>query len=187
MSAALSALVFSFAMTLPPAWVETHGSGCEKTGECEPMIARESRLRDFSEQVSLVAQSREDAIILTVLAWEETKLARYTLNDCETRPPKASGDCDRDPKTGKVRARGYWQLWERSCPALWATPTGSRESVLEGAKCALRLFKAGQASCKRKGVKDPLEAGFAGYRSSLVCFWEPAKARAVRLRKSLKQ
>lgn len=82
---------------------------------------------DSTERAFLVAQ-----------AWHETKFARYVLEDrCHDGPVGARCDAG--------RATGPWQV-HRWCKAAWSGDKHSR--LVGGAKCALGLWRMGNARCK---------------------------------------
>ncbi len=84
---------------------------------------------------------RERALLLAV-GFGESRFAEYVLHDCNWRPPRSVGNCD------KGKARSYWQLHQATCPVLWTLPSGSDAAVHAAAECAIRQLRYGMARCK---------------------------------------
>lgn len=106
-------------LALAPAWAERN---------LETPEDRRARLEVVAEVLKPASSKARAAVV--AIAQDESKFARYVLFDCAYIPHEASGDCD------KGLARGYWQLQRKACPALFKVPSGSREAVEAGAKCA---------------------------------------------------
>jgi len=103
-----------------------------------------------AEAIAEVAIETKDpkrtASILIALGENETTWSRYVLEGrCKDGPPGMR--CDYDPKTGRVRARGPFQVW-RWCKKAWSAKDGSYESLVEGARCALSFVHRGLTRCK---------------------------------------
>jgi hypothetical protein len=119
--------------------------------------------RPVAVAISAVAKNRTEAAALVALAYAETRLARYVLDGyCAQGPVGAR--CDGG------RARGAWQNWSH-CKALWAVPENHPSRHIEGARCAIRLLRAGRQQCGDL-------AGAFGVYAGAGCKWKGGKARA---------
>lgn len=143
--------------------------------------ARQDRLRVAAEAIWDASEVRPRGLsktawagVLVALGWNESRFAAYVGRDaCETGRYR----CDFDEKTGKSRAKGYFQAHRSACPGLWELPGGSVEWIRYSARCASGRLTGAYLRCRARAV-SPLAGGFAGYRGS-DCTWAPARRRAV--------
>jgi hypothetical protein len=99
---------------------------------------RHALVRPVAEAIHAATKDRTERAFLAVQAWYESGLARYVLEDrCHEGPVGAQCDAG--------RATGPWQVhaW---CKAAWSGTTAER--YLGGARCALSLWRAGNARCR---------------------------------------
>lgn len=175
MSETLLAIVISIALNFQPAWQERD----------EPPETRKARIEQMARAVLGATRNPHEIAVLLELGRAETWFSAYSHRACTPYDKRYSGDCDRiwkGKRKGQIRARSFWQLWERTCPALWKEKPGSDAAVNAAAKCALKHFRFARKQCARRTRHGALAGAFSGYRSTMVCEWEPAKARAWRAR-----
>jgi hypothetical protein len=118
--------------------------------------------------------NQELAAALAVLGSLESAYARYVA---EGRCHQGRWKCDVDPRTGKPRARGYWQAWAVSCPELHAGDGPPDVDI--AAKCAANLLRFGKARCKTWA------GAFNTYGGRSQCDHPKGKKRAERVRRLL--
>ena len=110
------------------------------------------------------------AAALLAVGDRESKFARYVwAGRCESGPEEAR--CDPSPRSGRPRARTYWQLHRAACPAAWAEEHGSFAETRAAARCASRLLVGAYYRCKTGHA-----GAFAGYAGN--CGWAPLRARS---------
>lgn len=129
----------------------------------DTLAERTALLTPVAEAIEDASRGDEEmAAALVSLGFHETGFARYVIEGrCEDGPPGAR--CDADTR-GRARAIGPFQVWGW-CSAAWDAPAGSRESLLGGAKCAVRMLASGSSRCG-KLLANQWTAAFAGYRSA---------------------
>lgn len=100
----------------------------------------------------------------------ESHWARYVIEArCSEGPPGAR--CD------EGLARGPFQQHASACPRAYRHPEGSRESLREEARCAVRLLTGALRRCRGRHPAGDWAGAFSGYRSA-SCEWKPAARRA---------
>lgn len=145
--------------------------------------AREARLTPVAESIAEAVKGHPDAVTiasaLLELGRSETHYAAYVLEGRCLDGPVGS-QCDPDSRTGKPRARGPWQVWSW-CREAWEYPAGSRESLRAEARCAARNWAYARHRCRGAHPAGTWAGAFSGYRAQ-SCRWQPAAARATRMR-----
>lgn len=142
----------------------------------EPKPEREIRLHLAADAIAAAAKTRLEAAMLVALAFSETALSRdVQYGHCDALP--AGQRCD----NGK--ARGLFQLHEAACPAAYALPIGSPESLKTEALCAIRLLRW-NAQRGREHTLTPEHAAFCGYAAK-SWEWKGADARVRTTREIL--
>jgi hypothetical protein len=84
------------------------------------------------------------------------------------------------------KARGAWQPHKESCPAVWALPIGSVESIRAEAECAMAQLRGHAWRC-RDHASNPLEGAFSGYATGGACHWVGAAGRVETARRIVKE
>lgn len=136
----------------------------------EEESARKERLLGVAQAIDTASSEPLDRAVLVVLAWRETRLARYVHEGRCSDGPRGKYECDRG------LAKGLWQIHDAR---EWSVPEADEEQ----ASLALRLWKGGRARCRRDNP-DELAGAFVSYGSGGSCAptkW--AKARADHVRK----
>ncbi len=119
--------------------------------------------RPVAAAIAEVSRNHTEAAALVALGYSETAFARYVLDGyCHQGP--AGARCDGG------RARGAWQVWSH-CRPLWAGPENAPSRHLDGARCAIRLLRAGRVRC------GTLRGAF-GVCAGRGCDWRGGAARA---------
>lgn len=109
--------------------------------EGESKEARTERLSRIEAAITRAARGdRELIAALVVLGSLESAFALH-IGQGKCR----SYECDRDPDTGRARARGYWQAWAKSCPEIHRKPGPVDVNV--AATCAANLLRYGRKRC----------------------------------------
>lgn len=131
------------------------------------------------EIVSAAGGSRWRASLLVTTAYAETRLARFVIEGrCEEGP--VGMRCDYSHKLKRSLSRGVFQLKEESCRAAYQYPAGSRESLREEARCAIRQLGAAKKRCAGVHPAGDLAGMFSGYGGN-SCIWPAAAERAKRV------
>lgn len=159
--------VFRMLMALPP-----------KYGESEPLPERWERMHAAAQAIASAADKTPDphltARLLSAVAWHETRLSQWVgVGGC-AKVGRDSSQCDGG------RARSYWQLWQVSCPELWALEPGSREALEQAAHCASRHLWSGYRSCLAKFHGNSRLAwigALSRYATGHRCYWSGASER----------
>jgi hypothetical protein len=90
--------------------------------------------------IAEASSSLEEQAALLAQSYRESGWARYVLeNRCEDGPVGAQ--CD----AGKSRGPFQVKAW---CKAAWDAESSLQEQYVGGARCALRLYRAGKARCR---------------------------------------
>jgi hypothetical protein len=149
----------------------------------ETTVERDARLMVLSEELVDYANPRpsgwmphQTVATLIAIAWHEATLAAYVARgQCENPPEGVKWRCDLDRKTGKSKARTYFQLHEKTCPALWTQEPGSREELRAAIACAAKTYRGALYShCGLTHPAGQVVGAFAGYRSRMTCLgWSP--------------
>lgn len=158
--------ILSVLSSLPSTYVERPGIAPPEYAESAEN--RKARLSTVALELSRYTPKTVAGVI--AIGDGESTFALYTLRDCESRPPKASGDCDRikvGKDKGKIRARSYFQLWRQSCKPLWELAdigeVGTDKTVRVAIGCAARLFRSAYINCKRQNLSNVTERAFGQY------------------------
>jgi len=150
-----------------PSWHQDRG---------EESAAREQRLTMVATAISRATGGdlRRSARLLA-LGWHESRWARYVGEGrCADGPKGARCDPDR---RGVARARTYWQLHYRACPAAWRLPAGSQAELNAAAHCADALLRGALHRCRNRSPAGVEAGAFAGYRG-IDCTWRGGAKRA---------
>src|SRR5690606_17751174 len=84
----------------------------------ESRDARRERL--VKAERAVIAAAKGDVEILAALVVVGTLESHWAKNIADGRcGPK---QCDRDPETGAVQSRSYFQLQSKACPQIWERP-----------------------------------------------------------------
>lgn len=144
-----------------PAWVDRGLSYAERTVAIAPLAV------SFASE----ARSRRQLLILLTIGRHESRFASLVVR---------GGDCSQMPRGQRCddgAARGFGQLHARACPAAYAYPAGSAESIREETRCVLGLFTQYEARC------GSLAGAFAAYATGGVCSWRGAAERVETFRR----
>lgn len=138
-----------------PAWIDRGLSYAERTVAIAPVaVAFASHARSV----------RQLAILVTV-GRHESHFAALVVR---------GGDCSLMPRGQRCddgASRGFSQLKEAACPAAYAFPAGSAESIDAETRCVLGLFTRYEARC------GSLAGAFAAYATGGQCEWRGAAER----------
>jgi hypothetical protein len=150
-----------------------------------PAEAREAMLEPIADAIAAAVSepvggfdARTLAAAALSIGWHESRFASYVIEGrCTDGPAGARCDLDRH---GKPRARGPWQVWRVACPAAYAHPAGSRESLEAEASCAVRLVAGAYYRCRSRHPHSDWAGAFSGY-GGIVCTRpnSPARARTM--------
>lgn len=133
---------------------------------------RKARLRLAAKAISAAAKNRHEAAALIAIGLHESRFAEFVSRGCSLIPATAGASCDNG------RARSYWQMWFRACPSGWAFERGDPAAVDAFALCAVKHWRFASRICAKRPNHGPIAAGFAGFRTTTRCDWEPSKKRA---------
>lgn len=136
------------------------------TDKDEEERARWERLLDLSEVITGATERPLRQAVLVILAWHESRLARYVYEDRCSDGPAGELECDQG------RARGPFQLQDSEN---YTVPGDHAEQ----AKRAIGVWLFGLRRC-RKAVKDALAGAFSSYGSGGHC--APSKSSKARAR-----
>lgn len=145
----------------------------------EPEADRLARLSLIADAIDAATDDQLVRAALVVLAWHETRLARYVHEERCSDGPRGARECD------SGRARGLWQIHD--APE-WSVP----DSIEAQAALAARLWRGYRHRC-RIDSRDDIAGAFVGYGTGGKCAptkWAAKRAahtRAVsgRLRKGV--
>lgn len=146
-----------------PAWVDRSFSYAERQVVIAPVAAA------FAGEARSL---RQLAILLTV-GRHESRFAAIVVR---------GGDCSQMPRGQRCddgAARGFGQLHAGACPAAYAFPAGSAESIRAETRCVLGLFAQYTARC------GSLEGAFAAFATGGACTWRGAADRMATFRRTL--
>lgn len=138
-----------------PAWVDRDLSYAERTVAIAPLAVA------FSAE----ARSRRQLAILLTVGRHESHFASLVVR---------GGDCSLMPRGQRCdngEARGFGQLHARACPAAYAFPAGSADSINAETRCVLGLFSRYEARCGSLG------GAFAAFATGGQCSWSGAADR----------
>lgn len=136
----------------------------------EPPPIRERRLRGIAAAIDGAARDRTERAALIVLAYQETRLARYVQEDRCSDGPRGDRECD------SGLAHGLWQIHD-------APRFKVPESLDDQAKLARKLWSGGRNMCRRMGVRDELAGAYVAYGTGGKCsLTKWAEKRAAHLR-----
>jgi hypothetical protein len=110
-------------------------------------LARETRLRLLAHEMAGLRPAVSAGLIM--VGQSESGFAAYVAAGC-LEPPRGAPRCDAD-KQGQPQALGYWQLHRSVCPAAWAFPPWTLESLREQIACAARLWERAAWRCLPRG------------------------------------
>lgn len=151
----MNALAIADLILSHPAWVDRTLSYAERQVAIAPLavaFAREARSR------------RQLAILLTI-GRHESRFASIVVR---------GGDCSLMPRGQRCddgEARGFGQLHAGACPAAYAYPAGSAESINAETRCVLGLFTRYEARC------GSLKGAFSAFATGGRCDWSGAAER----------
>lgn len=157
------------------------------SGDHEKPEARRARLTLVADAITTAAFKRYGGInplvmaaALTTVAKAESNFALYVGEGRCLDGPRGAR-CDPDPRTGRPRARTYFQLWKVACRKAWAQPQGSRAELYAAADCAAQRLAGAYYRCNHRHPDGRWAGAFSGYRSN-ICQWRPAASRARSMR-----
>lgn len=154
-----SSLVAALLAILPVSWLDRHDSPAERVELLMPV----------AEAAIAEAATPSEAVDLMVVAYQESRFARYVLEyRCQDGP--VGQRCDRG------RAWGPWQV-HRWCEA-WGTP-----DLAGQARCALKRLRQSRAVCRARGRAGAL----AGYRGSLHRCLDPRGEKLAAVARQIEQ
>lgn len=137
----------------------------------EPPEERSARLRSLSAGIDAATTDRLGRAVLAVLAWRETRLARYVHEDRCSDGPRGEHECDGG------RARGPWQIHDAPGHTVPADDAGQ-------ARLAWRLWSSAYRRCGRVlPERDRIAGAFQSYGTGGMCApsqWARARAAHVR-------
>jgi hypothetical protein len=142
-----------------------------------PAEERSAALYDEAVAFTTVTQRPDELAALIAQGKHDSNFALRVIR----------GHCDQMPvgeRCDKLHARGVLQVhsW---CRKAWALPDGSRESMIEEARCALRIIRHGKAVC-RDTAQSPMHGAFAAL-AARSCGWAGADVRVATWRKVLEK
>jgi len=147
-------------------------------GDQEPSATREALLRPIALAIQQASSGdRDKAAYLIALGAVESNFMRYVI---EGRCQEGRYKCDIDPKTGKPRALGPWQLWEAACSRAHKAGSASFEIQTE---CVLSLAAFHARKCQASGPRN-WSNSFAGHAGHSCKGSDPRwqKREALRLK-----
>lgn len=143
---------------------------------------KEARMALLSPVATAIYQAAkgdpDKAAYLIALGASESAFARYVI---EGRCLEGKYKCDVDPKTGKPRALGPWQLWEAACRAAHKAGPGS---FLQQAGCVLDRASFWMRECRGKGYVVAF-SGHAGRACEEHPKWNKREALRQKYRREL--
>jgi hypothetical protein len=157
----LSAVAIADLILSRPAWVDRQLSYAERAVAIAPVAA------SFASE----ARSRRQLAILLTIGRHESRFAILVVR---------GGDCSLMPRGQRCddgEARGFGQLHAGACPAAYAYPAGSAESIRAETRCVLDLFARHEARC------GSLAGAFAAFATGGLCTWRGAAERVETFRR----
>ena len=129
---------------------------------------RAARLGVVADAIASASRTRtEEASLVAIVKHESAGSMLVQLGRCAELP--------RGQRCDGGAARGLFQLHRAACPAAYALPEGSVESIRAEAQCAIRLLRW-NAQRGKEHTLTPLRAAFAGY-AARDWHWKGAEER----------
>ena len=160
----LASAILAVMLALPQWHLDSHETVDERALLLAPVasvIATESG-GDLQLAAAMIANAHH----------ESASFARAVLEGrCDEMP--AGVQCDHG------RARGAWQVWRVFCPAAYAHPAGSLESLRAEGACVARGLRGGRLRC------GSWEGAFAGLGGGARCSSPTAARKAMAQRSAV--
>lgn len=129
----------------------------------DPPDTRIALYAPYAQAIADTAKNERETAVLMSIAWHESHLARYILeNRCSEGP--VGERCDNG------RARNFLQIHRVACPDAWKLPWGSDESLRLEAQCAISLYHFGEHRCRSA-------SGAYGIYAGTSCAWSGSVSR----------